>query len=273
MAANITALLTTLISANHILHYHNVCDAYGHISVRNSSDPTNSTFIMSANRAPALVSGPDDFVTYYIANASAVEADAPRGYIERYIHSEMYKRYPDVNSVIHAHAPDVLPYAISGVPLKPVFHMPGFLGTDVPTWDIANVYNATDSQDLLVRTIPQGASLAEAFAAPTNQTAKTSTPDRRTVVMRKHGFTTWGPDIQTAVYRAYFTVQNAAAQTNSAVLRNAFGSMAGTGVDANLWGTGGMLMQNAFEPLTAQQALDAGTVIEAKCTAVGVVGC
>ena len=119
-------LLHDLITANHILHYYSVVDAYGHISVR--SPDNSSQFILSGNRAPAIVAGPDDFVTYQVADAASVDPDAPRGYIERYIHSEVYKRFSNVSCVIHAHAEDVLAYANSGVPLKPVFHMVGFLG-------------------------------------------------------------------------------------------------------------------------------------------------
>lgn len=255
--ANLTAIISTLISANHILHYHSVCDAYGHISVRHPEDP--SQFLMSADSAPALVSSPDDLVTYQVEDASAVDPDAPRGYIERYIHSEMYKRFPDVNSVIHAHAAEVLPYAISGVPMKPVFHMPAFLGLDIPVWDIEDAYNDTDKHDLLVRNEHEGASLAALFAAPENETAETTLPDRKVVLMRKHGFSTWGPDIRTAVFRAVFTTENAKAQTDSALLRSAFGGLADQGVAMNVWSgaEGGDIMQNNFEPLTAQQAADA----------------
>jgi ribulose-5-phosphate 4-epimerase/fuculose-1-phosphate aldolase len=38
----------------------------------------------------------------------------PQAHIERYIHSEIYKQYPGVNSVIHSHASAVVPYTISG---------------------------------------------------------------------------------------------------------------------------------------------------------------
>jgi len=91
------SVLSTLITANHILHYHNIVDAYGHISVRN---PLNSsTFFLSANRAPALVANRSDLVEYKVEDASPVQQDAPRGYLERYIHSEIYKQYSDVNTV------------------------------------------------------------------------------------------------------------------------------------------------------------------------------
>lgn len=42
---NITGLMSTLITANHILSYHNVLDSFGHISVRNPN--TNTTFFIA----------------------------------------------------------------------------------------------------------------------------------------------------------------------------------------------------------------------------------
>lgn len=42
---NTTALLSSLITANHILSYHNVLDPFGHVSVRNPL--TNTTFFIA----------------------------------------------------------------------------------------------------------------------------------------------------------------------------------------------------------------------------------
>lgn len=253
--ANITSLLINLISANHILHNQNVVDAYGHISVRSPDNPEH--FIMSGNRAPALVTSPSDFVTYHVENASSVDPNAPKGYIERYIHSEMYRRFSNVTSVIHAHAPDVLPYATSGVPFRPVFHLPGFIGEEVPVWDIETIYNETDTHDMLVRNEREGASLAAEFAAPSNASAQpvTSTPDRKVVLMRKHGFTTWGDSIEKAVFRAVFSVTNAKVSTDAILLRNAFAAQLGQGITQNSWASSGEnVFSNALEPLTAEQA-------------------
>ena len=258
--SNLTTLLTTLISANHILHYHNVVDAYGHISLRSNTNA--SEFYLSGNRAPALVSNASDLVTYHVSDASPLPSEAPKGYIERYIHSEILKHFPDVNCVIHAHAPDVLPYATSGVPLRPVFHMPGFLGIDVPVWDIENVYNDTDVHDLLVRNVQQGASLAEAFATSENSS---TIPHRKVVLMRQHGFTTWGTTIEEAVFRAVFTTVNAQVQTNSMLLRNAFSGLAAQDIDLAAWGVGDgdQMFRNDFVPLTQQQAQDTDVSIGA----------
>jgi ribulose-5-phosphate 4-epimerase/fuculose-1-phosphate aldolase len=124
---NLTAVLSTLITANHILHYHKVLDAYGHVSVRNPI--VNSTFFLAANIAPALVSSPADLVEYYVSNASSVDPNAPPGYIERYIHSEILKRFPDINCVIHSHSEIVLPFTVVNILVQPAIHMAGFLGS------------------------------------------------------------------------------------------------------------------------------------------------
>ena len=119
-------LFSTLITANHILHHHSVVDAFGHISVRNPQNP--GTFWISKSLAPALVSRREDLEEYHVEDASPVDEDAPKGYAERFIHSEIYKKYRGVHAVVHAHSESVLPFAIGSVPLRPVFHMGGVMG-------------------------------------------------------------------------------------------------------------------------------------------------
>jgi ribulose-5-phosphate 4-epimerase/fuculose-1-phosphate aldolase len=68
-------LRCTYIHACHILHYHGLVDAYGHISVRLSP----STFLMSRYMAPPLVASTEDLVVYKVEDGEAVAADAPRG--------------------------------------------------------------------------------------------------------------------------------------------------------------------------------------------------
>jgi ribulose-5-phosphate 4-epimerase/fuculose-1-phosphate aldolase len=120
-------LFSGLVTASHILHHHGVFDAYGHISVRS---PDNAkTFYMPRNMPPALVSAPDDIIEYTVDSAAEVEkTNVKPGYLERHIHSEIYKKFPHVNSVVHSHAAEVLPYCVSGVPLRNTIHMAGFLG-------------------------------------------------------------------------------------------------------------------------------------------------
>lgn len=190
--------------------------------------------------APALVSSRDDLIEYWVDGSDPVDPHAKKGYSERFIHGEMFRMYPGVNCVVHSHAEDVLPYVAGGVPLLPVFHMAGFLGREVPVFDIERFYEMGEQQDLLVRNERLGEGLASKFRRETG--GRSSVPDHNVVLMRRHGFTTFGVDIETAVYRAIYTKINAAVQTNAMLTRHAFASALGTaqGLEANF----------AFEPLT-----------------------
>lgn len=70
---------------------------------------------MPRNMAPATISSLRDLVEYNVVDASPVDTAASHGYIERYIHSEIYRKYPGINSVIHSHANSVVPYSVSGM--------------------------------------------------------------------------------------------------------------------------------------------------------------
>lgn len=123
---NLTATLSSLIAANHVLDYLNVLDPFGHISVRNPNN--NTTFFIAYQMGAGIVSGPQDIGEYHVSDGSGVDGTSG-GYAERYIHSEVLKRYPDVNAVVHSHSEDVLPYTVfGGVDVQPTYHMAGFLG-------------------------------------------------------------------------------------------------------------------------------------------------
>lgn len=99
-APSLREVQRTLITGNHILDQNRVVDAYGHLSARH---PTNaSLFLLSRQVAPGLVASPADLVVYRVADGEAVDPDAPRGFIERYLHSEIYKAWPNVTSVLHS---------------------------------------------------------------------------------------------------------------------------------------------------------------------------
>ncbi|KAK3619084.1 hypothetical protein LTR56_018851 [Elasticomyces elasticus] len=226
----------TLITANHILHYHNVVDAFGHISARNPQD--DRTFFLSKNVAPALVSGRDDIEEYYVADASPVNKDAPDGYKERFIHSEIYKKFKGVQSVVHGHPEVVLPFSISSIPLRPVFHMGGIMGAQCPIYDIQQHYKASDQlHSLLVTNEHLGAGLAAGFNPSTlvskttnlirnfvtsQATAAPDFPPNPTVLMRGHGFTCIGGAVEEAVNRAVYTCTNARVQTTAMLMQGSY---------------------------------------------------
>ena len=215
-------LYRTFISGCHILHYHNVLDAYGHLSFRHPTDP--GRFFMARGIAPATISSPADLIEYRVADAEPVNPTSTKGYTERCIHSECYKRYPGVHAVVHSHAEAVLPYTISGVPLRACYHMAGFLGSEAPVWDIKEVYSDDDIKDLLVRNPRLGSSLAASLSREEGDgDAETGRPDHPVVLMRGHGFTLVAEDIEGCVLRAIYTQKNALIQSAALTTRAAYG--------------------------------------------------
>lgn len=206
--------------------------------------------------APACVTTSDDLIEYNVKDSSTVDFNAKMGHSERFIHGEIFKMYPQVNCVVHSHAEAVLPYVTSGVPLMPVVHMAGFLGKDsriytsltalifptghdVPVFDIEPLYEPGERHDMLVRDMRMGSALASHFSI--DPEFDPPALDYNVVLMRRHGYTTHGADIEMAVYRAIYTKINAGVQTNSTILRQAFNT------------TSTIKKKFAFEPLTTEQ--------------------
>ncbi len=183
-----------LVDANHILFHQGIVDAFGHVSVRSAADP--SRFLMARNLAPGNVTDAD-LLEYAVETGEAIAADPPRLYLERYIHSELYKARPDVMAVVHNHSPAVLPFTIAkGARLRAACHMCGFLGADgPPLFEIRD--RAGAASDLLIRTRELGAALAAAMG------------QARVVLMRGHGCTVVAESLKVAIYRAVYTEVNA----------------------------------------------------------------
>ncbi|KAI1323137.1 class II aldolase and Adducin N-terminal domain-containing protein [Xylariaceae sp. FL0255] len=228
MASNdaLKDVLRKLVAANHILHLHGAVDGFGHVSVRHPQNP--SVYIMCGYMPPALVETEKDLIEYHVDGSTPVHPDAPKGYSERFIHGELFKRYPEIQAVVHSHAEAVQPYTAGvDVALSPMIHMAGFLGGDVKVWDITPEYQEPYQQDMLVNNEALGASLAEAFS-------NSGKLDETVVLMKRHGYTTFGPDIETAVYRAIYTLINAGVQTRALTIQNGAGITASkvTGLNA-----------------------------------------
>ncbi len=191
------ALIQDLVDANRILFHQGIVDAFGHVSARHPADPAR--FLMARNLAPGLVTAAD-ILEYAVDSGEALVPQPPRLYLERYIHSEIYKARPDVMAVVHNHSPAVLPFTVArGVTLRPVCHMCGFLGgagrEGPPLFEIRE--HAGDASDLLIRNRELGAALAAALG------------DARVVLMRGHGCTIVAESVRVAIYRSIYTELNA----------------------------------------------------------------
>ncbi|CAM1507595.1 Fc.00g072360.m01.CDS01 [Cosmosporella sp. VM-42] len=63
---------------------------------------------MSANMAPATVKAKDDLIEYRVLDGSPVLDALCKHFTQGFTHSEIYKRYPDVQSMVHSYAELVL---------------------------------------------------------------------------------------------------------------------------------------------------------------------
>src|SRR2546427_1833882 len=138
------ALIEELVLANHILANEGVLDGYGHVSIRS---PANlKQYFLARSKAPALVIAAD--ITEYDLDSRPVASTPVAGYIERFIHGEIYRARQDVMAIVHCHCPDVIPFAATSVLLRPLYHMGGVIGGGVPLFDIRKAPGTTD---MLVR--------------------------------------------------------------------------------------------------------------------------
>ena len=182
-------LVDDLVLANHILSNEGVLDAFGHVSARH---PTADRFLISRTRAPELVEAGD--LQLLDLRGGRVSGNEQRSYEEVAIHAAVYRNRPDVGAVVHSHAPSVIPFGVTGVPLRPIYHMGSVIGHEIRVWDIATLFGETD---LLVRDATQADSLVAALGP------------RTVVLMRGHGCVVAGADLRAAVFAAVYLERNA----------------------------------------------------------------
>jgi ribulose-5-phosphate 4-epimerase/fuculose-1-phosphate aldolase len=186
-----------LVVANRILAHQGVVDGFGHVSARH---PDNlERFLLSRSRSPELVTLDD--IREFDLSGDMIDSDGSSGYLERFIHAAVYELHPEINGVIHSHSEALLPFGITPVPLKPVFHNASRIGKEVPVWDIADKFG--DATDMLVVNMDHGRDLAETLG------------DNRLVLMRGHGLTVATESLHTVVTTAIYAVVNARVQTTA----------------------------------------------------------
>ncbi len=193
-------LIEDLVAGSRILAMHEVLDAYGHLSARSDANPEH--FLISRSLAPALVTAAD--IMELGPDSEPLPGETRKGFLERYIHGEIYRTRPDVRAVVHSHSPSVIPFGVTKARLRPVYHMAGFLWSGAPVFDIRNV---KADNDLLISDNSLGRALAATLGGCT------------CVLMRGHGSTVVGESIPEAVFRAVYTEMNARVQIRSEQLQ------------------------------------------------------
>src|SRR6267143_614421 len=106
-------------------------------------------------------------------------------------------------SVVHNHSPSVVPFSVTGVPMKALWHMAAFIGDGLPNWEIRDVRKGTN---LLVGDGVLGASLAKTLGS------------KPAALMRGHGSVTVGESLPRAVGRSVYLEMSAKMQMQALAL-------------------------------------------------------
>jgi ribulose-5-phosphate 4-epimerase/fuculose-1-phosphate aldolase len=186
-------VLQDLAAAARILANEGVVDGFGHVTMRHPSSPER--FLMSRSKAPALQE-PDDIIEFDL-DSNPVNANGRPTFLERFIHGMIYKVRPDVQAIVHSHSPSVIPYSLTGLPMRAMYHNAAFLSFGVPVFRIEEKFGPTD---MLVSNNTIGQELARVLG------------DKPVALMRAHGSVAVGPSLQMAVFRAVYTEVSARVQ-------------------------------------------------------------
>jgi len=185
-----SAAISELVIANRVIAHLKLVDSFGHITVRNPENPQR--FFMSRSRAPSLVTR-EDILEFHL-DSSPVDLRGLSPYKERFIHGALYRARPEIVSVCHNHAHELLPLAITKTAMRPALHSASVIGNEVPVWDIRDEFGDTD---LLVTSNEMGDSLARAVGKG------------KAALMRGHGSVIAGKSIRDAVFTAFYLRLNA----------------------------------------------------------------
>ena len=199
-------IIEDLVAAYRILAEHGVIDAYGHVSVRSNRDPQR--YYLSRSLAPEIVTAED--IMEYNLDSNPVDARGRESVRERFIHGEIFKARPEVNAVVHNHSPSVVPFSVTSVQMKPLFHMAAFVGEGVPNFEIRDAQKGTD---LLVKTPYLGQALARTLG------------QCPAALMRGHGSVTVGETLPRAVGRSIYLEMSARMQLQAMAIAGAGGAI------------------------------------------------
>ncbi|HEX9435296.1 MAG TPA: class II aldolase/adducin family protein, partial [Burkholderiales bacterium] len=188
-----------LVAAYRILAEYGVIDAYGHVSLRSPSNPQR--YYLARSLAPERVQV-EDMIEYDL-DSNPLDARGRESVTERFIHGEIFKARPEVMAVVHNHSPSVVPFSVTGVPMRALWHMAAFIGDGLPNWEIREVRKGTN---LLVGDGVLGASLAKTLGS------------KPAALMRGHGSVTVGESLPRAVGRSVYLEMSARMQMQALAL-------------------------------------------------------
>lgn len=199
MAADLDAeTIADLVLAYKILVNEAVLDSFGHISVRSIADPER--FLLPRAMPPALVE-PEDVLEFNVETSQPIDPGGRRVHGERYLHGEIYKARPDVGAIVHSHSQAVIPFSLTGVPLRPVIVQAGFMPLSIPNFESRDVRG--NGRGMQVTDMARGAALAKTLG------------NSPLALLRGHGNVVVGSSAKQATIFAAYTDINARMQAQA----------------------------------------------------------
>lgn len=176
----IDALKEGLINAGRILVSEDQGDfIFGHVAARLPSDPGH--FLMKAHTIGLEEITLDNLITLNL-EAEKVAGHMPR-HLEAFIHSEILRVRPDVQAVVHTHAPHAVAFSALGRPLQPIGHDGAMFCDGLPVF--------SETSDLIVDQ-QRGKAVARSLG------------EHSAMLLRNHGIVTVGRTIEEATILALF---------------------------------------------------------------------
>ena len=183
----LTDTVEKIVTANWILAREEVVDGFGHVSMRHPNDPQR--YLLSRSRSPELVES-SDILEFALDGTCIDDKGGMKPYAERFIHGAIYKARPDVMSVVHHHAYQVVTFSATKAPIRPMMHTTAVIGHEIPLWDIRDKFGP--DTNMLVTNMDQGGDLAKKLGP------------HRMVLMRGHGATSAATTIEDAVISSIY---------------------------------------------------------------------
>lgn len=189
-------IIDDIVAGSRILAAEGICDAFGHVSARHPDRADR--FLLARAKAPELVERED--IMEFELDGTPANGDERKPFLERFIHGSLYAARPDVQSVVHSHSHNVIPFTVTQARLRPLLHSSGILGKNVPVWDAQTKF---DDTNLLISSCEMGDNFAEVLDGGT------------CALMRGHGSTAIGRSVREAVYTAVYLEVNAKLQLSA----------------------------------------------------------
>jgi L-ribulose-5-phosphate 4-epimerase len=172
------ALMETLIKAGLILATEGHSDhVFGHVTARLPNDPTR--FLMKSTVAGFEEMTPENIIVADIEGRKV--SGGPHLPSEVFIHSEVMRARPEMQAVVHTHAPHSVIFSTLGRKLVPVAHEGAYFVEGLPVF--------SETTDLIINQ-RLGKALSDCLA------------EHQAALLQNHGIVTCGRSIEEAVFFA-----------------------------------------------------------------------